>query len=108
MKKFLLWMIALAAVPGGPLFAQNLPGTWQGTLQVSAGAPGGARSLRIVVKISRADDESLKAVFYSIDQPSPPLNANTITQQGATVKFTVNTIGGQYEGKLSGDGKSIT
>jgi uncharacterized protein (TIGR03435 family) len=101
MKKWMLWMIALA-LPGG-LFAQNVPGTWQGTLH-----PPQGKDLRIVIKISRADNESLKAVFYSIDQPVPPFNANAISQQGATVKISVSTIGGEYEGKLSGDGNSIT
>ena len=41
--------------------AQNIADTWQGTLHAG-------QDLRIVVKISKADDGGYKAVFYSIDQ----------------------------------------
>ena len=40
---------------------QSIADTWQGTLHAG-------RDLRIVVKISKADDGGYKAVFYSIDQ----------------------------------------
>ena len=105
MKKLVLWMIALAATPGAALLAQNLTGSWQGSLPVPvAGRP----PLRIVIKISRADDEKLKATLYSIDQGGQPVNANAITQQGSTLKMSVVAIGGEYEGKIGGDGNSIT
>jgi bla regulator protein blaR1 len=105
MKKLVLWMIALAALPGGALMAQNMTGTWQGALK--AGPPGQTRELRIVIKISRADDESLKAAMYSIDQGGRPINANAVTQRGSDLKISVVAIGGTYEGKLSSDGNSI-
>ena len=65
MKQFILPILALATAPA--IFAQNIVGTWQGSLQPPQGKP-----LRIVIKISRADDESLKAVMYSIDQGGQP------------------------------------
>jgi hypothetical protein len=104
MKKLLLWMLALAAAPGGALFGQNITGSWQWSL---AGPPG-QPPLRLIIKISRADDESLKAVLYSIDQGGQPINANSATQQGSTLKIAIVAIGGNYEGKLSADGASIT
>src|SRR5262249_2514240 len=64
--------------------------------------------LRIVLKISRAADESLKATMYSIDQGGQPVNASTATQQGSALKLTISAIGGTYEGKLNADGDSIT
>jgi uncharacterized protein (TIGR03435 family) len=100
MKTLMLWVIALAAWPGG-LFAQNVTGTWQGTLKP------GARDLRTVMKISLEDDK-LKAVLYSIDQGGQPVPASAIAQNGSTVKMTFAAIGGDYEGKISGDGNSIT
>ena len=103
MKKLVLWLIALAAGPGGALFGQNIADTWQGTLQ-----PPQGKALRIVIKISRADKESLKAVLYSIDQPGPPITANSATQQGSTFKMAIAAIGGNYEGKMSADGASMT
>ena len=59
MKRLLLWLIVFAAVSGGLLHAQDIAGTWQGTLT----APGGGPALRIVVEVSKADDQSLKVVF---------------------------------------------
>jgi uncharacterized protein (TIGR03435 family) len=99
MKKLTLWMIALVALLGSALQAQNITGNWQGTLQA------GPQKLRIIFKIALEND-SLKAALYSIDQPSPPF-ATTITRDGSTVKMTVPGINGNYEGKLSADGNSM-
>ncbi len=105
MKKLLLWMMALVALPTGALIAQNnIVGTWQGALQVPQ-APGG--QLRIVFKISTTDNDALKAVLFSIDQGGFAIPAGTVTLQGSAVNMTVPGIGGKYEGKLSGDGTSI-
>jgi uncharacterized protein (TIGR03435 family) len=60
-----------------------------------------------VIKISLEDDK-LKALLYSIDQPGPGIPANQIARDGSTVKMAVVAIGGNYEGKLSADGNSIT
>jgi len=101
MTKVMLWMVALAVLPQGALLAQNLTGTWQGSLQVQP------ETLRIVIKISRADDASLKAVLYRIDQGWRPIEASLMTQQGSIVKMTIAPILAGYEGKLSADGNSI-
>jgi len=97
----MLWLVALAASTGGAALAQNIVGTWQGTL---AGPQG---QLRIVMKISRADDEKLKAVMYSIDQGGQPINTSAVTQQGSTLKMSVAAIGGEYEGSMTPDGNTI-
>jgi uncharacterized protein (TIGR03435 family) len=99
MKKLTLWMLALAALPGTALQAQNITGNWQGTLEVPQ------RKVRIVIKIALEDDK-LKATLYTVDQPSPPI-ATTITRDGSTLKMTIPSIAGTYEGKLSADGNSI-
>jgi len=100
MKKLLLWIIALAALPGSALLAQNLNGSWQGTLEP------GPRKLRIVIKVSLENDKP-KAVMYSIDQGGQPITASAFTHDGSTVKMTVAAIGGSFEGKLSADKNSI-
>jgi uncharacterized protein (TIGR03435 family) len=99
MKKLMLCIVALVLFSGGALFAQNITGTWQGTL--SAG-----RDLRTVIKISN-EGGSLKAVFYSIDQGGGGLNG-AVTLEGSSVKMSLPGIGGAYEGKLEADGSSIT
>jgi uncharacterized protein (TIGR03435 family) len=102
-KQFLLWMVALVALPGGALFAQDLTGTWQGALSL----PGG-KELRTVVKISKGDSGALRGIFYSIDQGGQGIPVNTVTLQGSIVKMSLPAIAGSYEGKLEADGNSIT
>ena len=99
MKKLTLWMMALAALQGSALRAQDITGNWQGTLQA------GQQKARIVFKIALENDK-LKATLHTVDQPSPPI-ATTVTRDGSTVKLTIPAINGNYEGKLSGDGNSI-
>jgi uncharacterized protein (TIGR03435 family) len=89
------------AQPPAANTAQSLADTWQGTLHAG-------KDLRTVVKISKADGGGYKAVFYSIDQGGDGLPVDSVTLDGNTVKMTLKTVGGTYEGKLSGDGKTIT
>jgi len=103
-RRLMLRALALAA-SAGILFAQNITGTWQGTLTI----PQAPKGLRIVVKISRADDESLKAALYSIDQAGgQAINANAASFQGGAFKMTIAGVGITYEGRLNPDGASMT
>jgi len=104
MKKLMQLSIALAALSAGPLLAQSLTGTWQGTLSVPSTPP---RDLRVVVRISTSEKDALQGTFYSIDQGGAQFPADTTTLQAATLKVSVKAIAGGYEGKLSSDGKSI-
>jgi hypothetical protein len=60
------------------------------------------------MKISRADNESLKCVFYSIDQDPTPTNATSVMLKGSAVKVSITQLNGTFEGTLSGDGKTIS
>jgi uncharacterized protein (TIGR03435 family) len=79
--------------------AKGIVGDWQGTLHAG-------KDLRIIVQITK-DDGKLKAQMYSIDQTPQPFKANSISQDGSTIKFEVSVIGGEYEGKLSADNNSM-
>ena len=103
MKKFMLWMVALAALSPDALLAQDLTGTWQGTLQLPNG-----RELRTVIKVSKADGGGMRALMYSIDQGGQAIPVNPVTLQGSAVKMSIPGIGGTYEGKLEADADSIT
>jgi uncharacterized protein (TIGR03435 family) len=105
MKKLMLWTVALAFLPCGAMFAQTMTGTWQGALKVPQ-APRG--ELRIVIKISTTDADRLKAELFSIDQGAQPIPATTVTQSGSTLKMTIAPLNGNYEGKISTDGTTIT
>jgi uncharacterized protein (TIGR03435 family) len=103
MKKSVACFVALVALLGGALLAQDhdITGTWQGTLHTG-------KDMRVVLKVSKADGGGLKAVMYSIDQGSQAIPV-AVTVQGTTVKMAVTAIGGTYEGKLANtDGTSIT
>jgi uncharacterized protein (TIGR03435 family) len=106
MRRLLLSIFALSALPGSALLAQNITGTWQGALKING--PNGSVDLRTVMKISRADNDSLKAVFYTIDQDPTPINATSITLKGSAVKVSITQMNGTFEGTLSGDGNTIS
>jgi uncharacterized protein (TIGR03435 family) len=89
------------AQAAAPVFnPKDIADTWQGTLHAG-------QDLRTVLKITKDDKGAYKAVFYSLDQGAQPLNIDSITLDGSTVKFTLSLIGGKFEGNLSSDGKTI-
>jgi uncharacterized protein (TIGR03435 family) len=100
MKRLMLSVVALAAVSGSASFAQDLTGTWQGTLQAG-------KDLRTVVKISKADNGGWKVVFYSIDQTPQGFTADAATLDGSSLRFSITAIGGSYEGKLNAEGATF-
>ena len=106
MHRLLLPILALSALPGSALLAQNITGTWQGTLKVNG--PNGSVDLRTVMKISRADNENLKGMFYSIDQDPTPIAMTSITLKGTAVKVSLVQLNGTFDGTLSGDGNTIS
>src|SRR6201999_2467275 len=99
MKK--LATVLLSALP---LFAQGLPGTWQGRLKVPQ-APQG--ELRVVFKISTTAADALKAEMVSIDQGAQTFPASSVTLRDHAVKIAIPGLGGGFEGKMSADGKTI-
>ena len=103
MKKLIPWMVALAALSGHAQPAQDLTGTWQGTLVV----PGG-KEVRLVIKVTKGEGSAMRGVFYSIDQGGQSIPVNPVTLQGSAVKMSIPGIGGSYEGKLEADADSIT
>ena len=62
------------------LFAQTFTGTWQGALKIPQ-APNG--ELRIVIKISTTDKDTLQAEMYSIDQGGQPIKAESSKAEAA-------------------------
>lgn len=103
MKKLALCLFALVALAGANLFAQDITGTWQGTLQ-----PQGGSGLRTVVKIAKADGKALSATFYSIDQGGQGFPVSSISFDAGTLKYAIVGFDLKYEGKLSPDGNTIT
>ncbi len=78
----------------------DISGDWQGTLQLPN------QSLRIVEKISKAD-KGWAVKMYSIDQGGQGFNGSSVVLDGSAVKFTIDLIGGTFQGTLSPDGNSM-
>src|SRR5213076_1987031 len=98
MQRLRLPILALLALPGSASLAQNITGTWQGALKVNGA--NGSVDLRTVMKISRADNENLKGVFYSIDQDPTPIAMTSVTLKGTAVKVSLVQMNGAFDGAL--------
>lgn len=75
--------------------------TWQGTLHAQ-------KDSRIVVKVSKAVDGTLKAQMFSIDESSAAIPVKTVTFREGFFQLSVDAIGGAYSGTLSPDGAAIS
>jgi uncharacterized protein (TIGR03435 family) len=101
MKRLLLCAVALVAMFGTSVLAQDLSGNWQGTLKAG-------RDLRVIFTVSKGDKDAWSAKMYSIDQGAQPIPVSSVTQHESNIKMSVEMIGGTFEGKLSDDGKTMT
>jgi pimeloyl-ACP methyl ester carboxylesterase len=87
-----------------PLPAQDLAGDWQAALQA------GPQSLRLIIKIKRAEGGDTPGAVCSIDQGNDwgaCMATTSITRQGPQVKIVVEGIRGTFEGALSADASTI-
>ena len=101
-RRRILRLAAFSVLPAA-LFAQDLTGTWQGTLTI----PAARKDFRTVIRISK-DDNVLKALLFSIDQGGGPgAPSSSVTLQGSIVKILLPGMGAAYTGTLSADGNSI-
>jgi len=102
-NRSLIRLTSLVILPVGGLLAQNLTGTWQGTVR----NPDTQQELRTVLKIASSDENPIKGNFYSIDQTYLVFPA-TLTIQASVVKLSIPGVGATYQGKLSADGNTLT
>ena len=102
MKRFMLIVLALSASFGTAALGQeqDITGQWQGVLKAN-------KDLRLIAKITR-DDGRLAATMYSIDQGAQGFKASGVKFEGGTLRFTIDPIGGTFEGHLGSDGKMIS
>jgi uncharacterized protein (TIGR03435 family) len=102
MKSRWLVLLALVFLAGASVFAQDLAGTWQGTLSVQG------MQVRFVFRITRGADTKLAGQAFLIDQGGQPLPVNAISVDGRTVKWKLDAIGASYEATFSSDGNALT
>jgi non-heme chloroperoxidase len=98
-----LRVFAFAILLTSTLFAQDISGSWQGTITSPEGRPH-----RMILRVIHADGGAFKARIYSIDRGFTGDWVDSMTVHDATVQFAVGMLQLSYDGKLSGDGKTIT
>lgn len=77
----------------------SIAATWQGILHAD-------RDLRFVIKITTANDATLRAIFYNLDGRPGGIPALSATLHGSLLKFDLPFA--SYEGTVNADGNSIT
>lgn len=87
------------AVAGAAHLRGDISGNWQGTLDAG-------KSLRLVLVVVKTE-KGWSGKFYSIDQGGQAINASGIVSDGTAFKFSVDMIGGSYEGRGSADGNAV-
>lgn len=97
MKKIRLILSALGLLWAGMIHAQtNLSGTWEGTLAVDP-----ATSIDVQFILESAGD-SYTAVLNAPDQPSlRNVPVSSLSLEGSTLRMTVDTVSGVYEGTVA-------
>lgn len=98
------WVLALCAF-GPVIWAQAAPpqagivGEWDGVI---------AGKLRVVVRIEKTAEQSLRGEFESVDQGGAKLAIDEVSfDRKQSVRLELKLIGASYDGELSRDGSEI-
>jgi bla regulator protein blaR1 len=102
MKPRKLALLALLCLASTTVFAQDLGGTWQGTLNVQGNA------LRVVFQVTKAGDGKFTGQGFSVDQGGQAIPMSAISVDGRTVKWKLELLNASYDGAFSADGNAIT
>lgn len=92
--------LALAAALAVPAFAQTYDGDWTGALSA------GGQTLRLVLHIKTQNGEA-SAVLDSLDQ-GVSIPASVLKTENGQLSVLFLSVGGEFTGKLSADGKTLT
>lgn len=93
----LSWAVQAAEPVAEKSTAKGAEGIWEGPLKV------GAVELRLVFKITKSDDGSLKGTVDSIDQGAKDIPITTVTAKDGKVELVLKDLDAKYEGKLEKD-----
>jgi hypothetical protein len=112
-KTFILFLLALAALPCAGLHPLDPAGEWMGIPQSDSAST-------ILLKIIKADRGGWKAICESVNHSAgsdrmirslywggAPIAVTSITLKNGVFKFSIDALQIEYEGKLSADGNSI-
>ncbi len=96
-----LVLFVLASSAGIGYAGKGIEGVWEGTLEVQG------QSLKIIVKVSKEADGTLKATLDSPDQGAMDMPLDNVTFEDNTFSFDLLAANGSYEGKLKESGDDI-
>src|ERR1700677_3519299 len=104
MRLSTLWITATSVLLTGALHAQDLTGTWQGTLKTD-------RNLRMIIQIEKSGTRGRKVKFYSIDEPDQATDPRAVASfafHDLAVEFALDQDAGSFQGTLNAAGTTIS
>ncbi len=96
-----IWLSALLFLIPAAAHSQDVAGDWQGTLHAGM-------DLHLVLHITKGDGGALKATLDSVDQGAYGIPVSSISLKNSNLTLGVDAVHGTYEGKLSGDGNTMS
>ena len=87
--------------PQSPHSLATLEGNWAGSLEA------GDAVFHLVLHVSKTEDGAFKATIDSLDQTVYGIEVTALTQNDSDVRFSVPSVGVQFEGKFSADHAGI-
>ncbi len=91
------------AVPAKGEPGQGVAGKWRGSIKPLPGI-----ELRLALEATAHADGKLSGDMISLDQGSPRIAVEALTEKDGAVKFDVPQIKGGFSGKLNADGSELT
>jgi non-heme chloroperoxidase len=103
MKARCLWIFLVGLFFAAMLPAQDLSGTWQGTLKAD-------QPQRIVLQVARNANGGWRAKFYNLDQSDQATDPRALaffTMKSGRLEFSLDQDAGRYTGTLNAGGNTI-
>ena len=99
LSALLAFVVVLSAAPAAP--APEVVGDWEGTLDTGSG------TLRVVIHISQAKDDSLTGTLDSPDQGVTGITINSIKYKQPDLHFAIERFACSYDGHFNKDSSEI-
>ena len=100
-----LLLVVLSGCQGKP----SIDGNWEGTLKIAnPQAPGVEVELKVVVHLTKQSEGTYTATMDSPNQGAKDIPIDTVTVKDGSVDLDVKKIAGNFHGKQSDDGNTIT
>jgi len=95
-------VIAVAGLLVGPLAAQDIAATWQGTFNLDSDAR------RMVLQIAKNNQGVWEAPGFYVEFFHDDLHVDSVVLNGSDLRVTLSGGKGEYAGKLNADGSELS